>query len=250
MAEDQKTLEFVPERRSPEGDWVPVNEFIWRVPPEELAVAYAAHTIRRRCMVEAEANLKGYVHKEPMRLGGKIRTVKIMTAGVTLKKPFLSGMRGEPGSKEALEELKIAIPKNAEWRMPQDVALQAIASVGWLGAMTKARPPEISKDTSAVDYEESLLPQNLELAEDAAPTGYTKEQVGFLREAQNTAASALEKSGSLGERIKTMPVTTFGELLFRTQSRLFGALPDPETQEREQFEQMRAAAAELASQNE
>jgi len=250
MADEPKLLEFVAERRTPEGEWVPVNEFIWRIPPEELAVAYAAHSIRRKCMAEAEANLTGYIHKEPMRLGGKVRTVKIMSAHETMDKPFLSGMRGVPGSKESMDELKVAIPRSGEWRMEQDVGLQTIASVGWLGAMTKARPPEISKDTSAVDYEEGLLPQNLELSEDMAPTGYTKEQAGFLREAHGLATQALEKSGTLKDRMQNMSLTVFGELLFRTQSRIFAALPDPETQEREQFEAMRAAAAQLPAQQE
>jgi hypothetical protein len=60
----------------------------------------------------------------------------------------------------------------------------------------------------------------------------------------------LEKSGTLKDRMQNMSLTVFGELLFRTQSRIFAALPDPETQEREQFEAMRAAAAQLPAQQE
>lgn len=250
MAEEPKLLEYIPERKAADDEWVRVDEFAWRTPPEDLAIAYAAHVIRKQSLTEAEANLKNYVHKEPMRLEGKLRTVKILSSGETLKKPFLATSRAEPGSKEAMEELQMAIPRNAEWRLNRDVCFQVIASVGWLTSLTKARPPDISRDTSEVDYQTQLLPGNLEVAEDAAPSGYNKEQVELLKRAQKLAAEALAKSGGLGEKIKNLPIVNFGEVLFKTFSRTFGSLPDPEIKEREAFEAMQAEAAERAAQQE
>lgn len=250
MSEENQVLEFIAQRKTPTGDWVVINEFVIRVPPEELAIIYSAHIIRKSRLVEAEANLTNYIHKEPMKMGGKIRTVEIHSAGKTMKVPFLIGCKAEPGCQEALDELKTAIPKNAEWRMEKEVGLQAIASIGWLADVTKARPPDITKDTSSVDYEQNLLPGNLQIAEDSAPSGYNKSQVELLEEAQKTAAEALIKSGNLHGTITNMSVVTFGELIFKTWSRLFGSLPDPEAKQREEFEALRKEAAEKAAEAE
>lgn len=245
MSED--TLEYIPHRKLESGDWVSVDEFVFRIPVEEMAVTYAAHCLRKRSLAEAEANLKNYIHPEPMKLGGKTRLVEIKSALNFIEQPLFATMTGETGSKKAMEEIQNELPKQAEWRMKKDMGLQALASVGWLASLTKARPPEITKDTSSFDYEPTLLPGNLEVAEEAAPSGYNKEQANLLKETKNLAAEALSKCGSLSDKLKDMSIVQFGELLFKVQSRLFNALPDPEAEERERFEAMRAAAAAAKS---
>lgn len=244
--EENRTLEFVAQRKNGDGEWVKVEELIWRIPPEEMAIAYSAHCIRKRCVGEAEKNLVGFIHQEPMRFGGKTRIVEFHSAGIQMKAPFLYNMTAEPGTPESMAELKTLIPKHDEWRTTKETGLQILASIGWLSDVTKARPPAITKDTSAVEYLEDLLPGNLAVKEDTAPSGYNKRQVAVLTESKMICAEALEKAGSLHGMLKEMLIVTYGERLFKTQSRIYGALPDPETEERAKFEAMRAAAAAKA----
>jgi hypothetical protein len=235
-------LEYVPQRKLESGEWVPVDEFIFRVPEEEMAVMYACHCIRYKSMEEAEANLKNYVHPEPMKLGGKTKIVEIKSALSIIKTPMLSNMTGETGSQTAMAELQKELPNHAEWRMKKECGLQVLASVGWLASLTKARPPELTKDTSSADYEVSLLPGNLEVTEESAPSGYNKGQADLLKKAKDITTDALEKCGVLAEKLSEMGVVQYGELLFKTHARVFNALPDPEAEERERFEAMRQQA--------
>ena len=247
MADEEKTIEYIHERKSEDGGWVKAEEMIWRIPPEEVAVIFAAQTIRLRCMREAEANLKNYIHPEPMRLGGKIRQVEIKSGIDEMRAPFLKQMTKETGSPEAAAELAKILPAQAQWRLKKSSALQGLASIGWLGDVTKARPPAITKDTSSVDYEETLLPESLSVREEAAPSGYNKQQLATLEEAREIALAALAGCSSLKTAMESMGAVRFGELVFKTQSRLYGGLPDPELEERAKFEAMRAEAAAAAA---
>lgn len=249
MAEE-KIIEFIHLRKTLSGDWENVGEFIWRTPPEELATVYAAHQIRLKNLLEAEDNLKNYRHAEPLRIGGRTKIVDILSATSILKQPFLTTMQGETGSDKALTEIQNVLASSSEWRFKKEIGLQAIASIGWLSDITKARPPAITKDNSSTDYEEELLPDNLQIKEDSSPSGYNKQQAQILTEAQTLTIKALANCGPLHAKISDMTIVPYGELLFKTFSRIYTALPDPETEEREKFEEMRKKAAEKRAQAE
>lgn len=238
----ESAIEYIHKRKDDKGNWVDVEEIIFKIPPEEMAVAYAAHAIRLKCLMEAESNLKDYCHREPMKIGGRTKTVEIRSALDILKLPLLKDMNYFTGSDQAVEELQSLLPVKSEYRAKRLNGLQLLASVGWLADVTRARPPSITEDKSSVDYEAELFPENLEVKEETVSSGYNKIQAEMLKDAQRISGCCLKNCGELKDRIECMTVASFGELVFKTYSRLFGALPDPEAEERARFEDMRKAA--------
>ena len=239
---EELTLEYIPQRETENKEWVAVNQFIFRPPSEELAVAYAAQVMRLKALEEAEANLVGYLHQESMKIGGRVNTIEIQGATHIMKLPFLTTMDQPTGTPAAMAQLIKELPNKVEWRTEKEVGLQIIASVGWLGAITKARAPNITEDTSSIDYHLELLPHNIEVKDENAPTGYNKRQVTQLQEALNIVIEACSGSNTLHQQLSNMTILKFGELVFKTQSRLFNALPDPDAEEKAKFDAMRDAA--------
>jgi len=244
VVEEEKTIEYVHFRKNSHNEWEEASEFLWRIPEDELAIVYGATCIRLDAMAEAEANLVNYHHPEPLRIAGKTKTVEITHALEVLKRPLLANMKHATGTPEAVIELGGILQKSTQWWLKKEVGLQALSSIGWLMDVSKARPPALNKDDSATDYEESLFPKNLIVTEENAPSGYNDRQIALLKKTKGIAAEVLAPCGNTGKEYAEMGIVAFGQKVFKTYSRLFTCLPDPEEKERERFEQMRAAAAE------
>lgn len=237
-------IQYIHLSQTKEGDWVPIGQFHWNIPADELAITYAAHTIRLEAMTPAEADLKGYHHGEPLKIGGRTKVVRFLSAVEEIKKPFLVSMKSPTGTPQALEELSEKLAHDKVWKLSKESGLQAIASIGWLADVTKARPPDITKDTSAIEYEIDLLPENLEVKEESSPSGYNDRQLAMIIKAHKIVSAALKNCGTLGKNIAEMGPVPFGERIFKTYSRIFTSLPDPEAEEREKFEAVRQQAKE------
>jgi len=190
----------------------------------------------------AEENLKNYRHPEPLRIAGKTKMVEIHNAVTTMERPLIKGMTCKTGTKDAEREFAKLLEESPYLLTTKESGLQAIASIGWIMDVSKARPPEITTDTSSVDYEESLLPDNLEVKEESAPSGYNKSQVKLLEDTKKITAAALKHCGELGENYERMGVVQFGTKVFKAYAKVFGSLPDPEEEERERFNAMREEA--------
>jgi hypothetical protein len=245
-----KSLEYIPEEKNPQGEWVKKDILRWRLQEEEMAMLYAAVCIRMKHLQEAEENLKDYRHTEPLRIAGKTKMVEIHNAVATLAQPFSVAMKSKSGSPQSKKELSKLLSNSRTIDTKKEVGLQTIASIGWLLDVTKARPPEITEDTSSVDYEETLLPGNLQVMEESTPSGYNKAQMELLNEAKNIMSDVLEECGELSEHYRKMGIVLFGNKVFKTYAKVFGCLPDPEEEERERFNAMRdEAKAKEAEEN-
>jgi hypothetical protein len=247
---EEPTIEYIQERPNEDGDWEKVNCFLWRNPPEEMAIVYAAHALRGKYLKTAEKTHENYIHKEPTQVDGQKMTMKYGTAAEDLASPLLEGMRAPCTAPESLPEIQERLWRGSQWELKKDQGIQALASIGWLANVTKARPPAITQESTTIQYEESLLPTSMSVSEEVRASGYNEAQAAILEEARNLAANALEKCGKLAGRMRELRVGAFGELVFRTQARLFGALPDPDTEERAKFEAMIAAAEEKREEEE
>ena len=235
-------LTYVAEEKRSDGTWEKVNAFQWRLEEDEMAVIYAACCVRMRNLREAEDNLKNYRHGEPLKLAGKTKVVEFHNAVGILEQPFCPRMKHGTGTKAGDEEFTKILAQSPVITTNSEIGLQALASIGWLMDVTKARPPEITTDTMSVDYQESLLPSNLEVKEESAPSGYNKAQIGMLEEARKKAVEVLRDCGDLAQSYEDMGVVKFGTKVFKAYSKVFGALPDPEDEERKRFEAIREEA--------
>ena len=235
-------LTFIPEKLDNNNKWIEANEFLWKIPVEEMAVLYASCCIRLEALTEAEANLKNYRHQEPLKINGKTKIVEIHNGVPFLKNPFFKNHLGETSSPECLKTAQELFANTNQWRTSREVGLQAIASIGWILDITKARPPDITKDTSSTDYEAKLLPQNLKIKEEATPSGYNKQQLGILKKTQAITVETLQNCEIKKDEIKELGAVAFGNLVFKTYSRIWSNLPDPEEIERQRFERMREQA--------
>lgn len=236
------SLEYICETKNASGNWDAINAFQWKILEEEMAVVYAAVCIRRKHLEQAEANFPNYRHPEPLRIAGKTKMVEIHNAVSTLKKPLVAGMTQETGSKDGNREFSILLEQKPSLFTSKECGLQALASIGWLMDVSKARPPEITTDNSSIDYQESLLPGNLEVKEESAPSGYNKAQIELLQSAKTIASEVLAKCGNMSLAYTQMGIVQFGHKVFKIYSKLFGCLPDPEEEERERFNVMRQEA--------
>jgi hypothetical protein len=235
-------LTFVPEEKRSDGSWEETHVFHWRMEEDEMAVIYAACCVRIRNLREAEENLKNYRHVEPLRIAGKTKMVEFHNAVPALSQPFCPKMKHGTGTKAGDEEFAKILAQSPVIVTSKEVGLQALASMGWLMDITKARPPEITNDTTSVDYEEKLLPSNLEVKEESAPSGYNKAQISMLDEARDKAVIVLRDCGDLAQSYEEMGVVKFGTKVFKAYSKVFGALPDPEEEERKRFEGIKEEA--------
>jgi hypothetical protein len=237
-----KSLEYIPEEKNNKGEWVKKDILRWKLLEEEIAMVYAANCVRMNHLKEAEANLENYRHAEPLRIAGKTKMVEIHNAVEILERPFCVSMRAPTGTKQAHRELSQILSTARSVDTKKEVGLQTIASIGWLLDVTKARPPEITEDTSSVDYEETLLPDNLEVKEESAPSGYNKSQMELLQETKDILVQALTDCGDLSKHYDKMGIVLFGTKVFKTYAKVFSCLPDPEEEERERFNAMRDEA--------
>jgi len=237
-----KPLEYIPEEKNAKGEWVPKDILRWRILEEEIAMVYAANCVRINHLKEAEENLKDYRHAEPLRIAGKTKMVEIHNAVGILERPFCITMKARSGTSQAHRELSHILSTTRTVDTKKEVGLQSIASIGWLLDVTKARPPEITQDTSSVDYEETLLPGNLEVKEESAPSGYNKSQMELLQEAKDVIIEVLKGCGDLSQHYDRMGIVVFGNKVFKTYAKVFSCLPDPEEEERERFNAMRDEA--------
>jgi hypothetical protein len=237
-----KPLEYISEMQDKEGGWNAINCFQWKFLEEEMAIIYASVCIRKKYLSEAEANFKGYRHPEPLRIAGKTKMVEIHNAVGTMDKPMILGMEHPTGSKDGNREFSILLEQKPSIFTSKETGLQAIASIGWIMDIAKARPPEITTDNSSVDYEEDLLPENLEVKEESAPSGYNKAQIELLQATKDITSEVLSKCGELSHSYNKMGIVQFGHKVFKTYAKVFGSLPDPEEEERERFNQMREEA--------
>jgi hypothetical protein len=237
-----KNLEYIPEEKDSSGEWVKKDILRWRLLEEEIAMVYAANCVRISQLKDAEANLKNYRHAEPLRIAGKTKMVEIHNAVGILERPFCVTMRAATGTPQAHRELAHILSTTRSVDTKKEVGLQTIASIGWLLDVTKARPPEITQDTSSVDYEENLLPTNLEVKEESAPSGYNKSQMDLLQETKDIVVESLKGCGDLSKHYENMGIVVFGNKVFKAYARVFSCLPDPEEEERERFNAMRDEA--------
>jgi hypothetical protein len=237
-----KLLEYIPEEKNTNGEWVKKDVMRWRLLEEEMAMVYAANCVRITHLGDAENNLKDYRHPEPLRIAGKTKMVEIHNAVGILEKPFCLGMKASSGTKQGHRELSHILGSNRTLETSKEMGLQSIASIGWLLDVTKARPPEITQDTSSVDYEENLLPGNLEVKEESAPSGYNNAQMELLQEAKTIMVDVLKGCGELSSHYEKMGIVVFGNKVFKTYAKVFSCLPDPEEEERERFNAMRDEA--------
>lgn len=237
-----KPLEYICETKDDSGNWNAINAFQWKLLEEEMAIVYAAVCIRKKHLEKAEANFPNYWHPEPLKIAGKTKMVEIHNAVGTLKKPLVAGMTQETGSKDGNREFSILLEQKPALFTSKECGLQALASIGWLMDVSKARPPEITTDNSSVDYEESLLPTNLEVKEESAPSGYNKVQIELLQSTKDIAAEVLAKCGGMSLAYSNMGIVPFGHKVFKIYAKLFACLPDPEEEERERFNAMREEA--------
>jgi hypothetical protein len=239
-------IDFVEYRKNEAGEYIKVDELIWRMEAEEMAILYSAQCVRFRHLTPAEKNLKNYYHPEGLRIGGKTKIVEIHTAVPVLEMPFLTKMVHKTDTKAASEELAKLLPNSASWASKRDVGIQTIASIGWLMDVTKARPPDITKDTSNVEYAVDILPQNLDVKEESKPTGYNDGQIALLEEARGVATDVLKYCGNKHKEIGEMNIVIFAQRVFKTYSKTFNALPDPSEEERKRDEAMREQAKKNA----
>lgn len=237
-----KLLEYIPEEKNTKGDWIPKDVLRWKLLEEEIAMVYASNCVRINHLKDAEANLKNYRHAEPLRIAGKTKMVEIHNAVSILERPFCVTMRAATGTSQAHRELAKLLSTSRTIDTKKEVGLQSIASIGWLLDVTKARPPEITQDTSSVDYEEKLLPDNLEVKEESAPSGYNISQMELLQEAKDIVVESLKGSGDLSKHYENMGIVVFGNKVFKAYARVFSCLPDPDEEERERFNAMRDEA--------
>ena len=207
-----------------------------------MALIYAAVCIRKKYLEGAEENFEGYRHPEPLKIAGKTKMVEIHNAVGILSKPLIVGMSHDTGSRDGNREFSILLEQKPSLYTSKETGLQAIASIGWLMDISKARPPEITTDNSSIDYEESLLPENLEVKEESAPSGYNKAQIELLQAAKDITSEVLVKCGALSNNYTRMGIVQFGHKVFKTYAKVFGSLPDPEEEERERFNAMREEA--------
>lgn len=235
-------IEYIALSQNQKGAWIETHEFLWKLPLEEMAILYAACCTRLSCLQAAESNLTHYRHLEPLRINGKTQIVEIHSGTPFLTLPFFKNKEGAIGSPQGISGAQDIFTNTTQWRSSKDVGLQAIASIGWLMDITKAKPPEINKDTSSTNYTETLLPTNLQIKEEAAPSGYNQNQLKLLKDTQNIAAETLKNCGEVGTSLKSLNITLFGNLVFKTYSRIWGSLPDPEEIERLRFEKMKEQA--------
>lgn len=237
-----KPLEYISELKDKDGNWSSINCFQWKMLEEEMAIIYAAVCVRKKFLEEAEANFKNYRHPEPLKIAGKTKMVEIHNAVGVLNKPLVLGMDHPTGSKDGNREFSILLEQKPSIFTSKETGLQAVASIGWIMDISKARPPEITTDNSSVDYEEDLLPENLEVKEESAPSGYNKAQIEILQTTKDITSEVLSKCGELSLSYKKMGIVQFGHKVFRTYAKVFGSLPDPEEEERERFNAMREEA--------
>lgn len=237
-----KPLEYISEMQEKNGNWNAINCFQWKMLEEEMAIIYAAVCVRKRFLSEAEANFKGYRHPEPLKIAGKTKMVEIHNAVSILEKPMVLGMEHSTGSRDGNREFSILLEQKPSIFTSKETGLQAIASIGWIMDIAKARPPEITTDNSSIDYEEDLLPENLEVKEESAPSGYNKAQIELLQATKDIASEVLLKCGELSQSYQKMGIVQFGQKVFKTYSKVFGSMPDPEEEERERFNAMREEA--------
>lgn len=237
-----KPLEYISEMQDKDANWTAINCFQWKMLEEEMAIIYAAVCVRKRYLTDAEANFKGYRHPEPLKIAGKTKMVEIHNAVGILEKPMVLGMEHSTGSKDGNREFSILLEQKPSIFTSKETGLQAIASIGWIMDIAKARPPEINTDNSSVDYQEDLLPENLEVKEESAPSGYNKAQIELLQATKDIASEVLSKCGELSNSYHKMGIVQFGHKVFRTYAKVYGSLPDPEEEERERFNAMREEA--------
>jgi hypothetical protein len=207
-----------------------------------MALMYACSCVRLKHLSDAEGNLKNYRHSEPLRMEGKTKMVEIREGVSLLSKPLLIGMQGVTGSKEAHASINALLKRSTTWYSPQEAGIQIIASSGWVMDISKARPPDITKDTSSIDYTPTLLPSNLAVRDESAPSGYNQGQVAILEETRAVTRDVLQDVGDLHETYSTMGVVLFAQQVFRTHSRVLGCLPDPDDEERKRFDEAREQA--------
>lgn len=235
-------LQYIAARQKDDGSWIETQEFVWKIPPEEMAVVYAACCTRLKHLEEAEQNLKDYHHQEPLKIGGKTQMVEIHSGVPFLKQNFFKNKEGVAGTAKGLRSAQELLTNTSQWRTSKDIGLQAITSIGWLMDITKARAPDITTDTSSTDYSANLLPSNLAIKEEASPSGYNNNQLKLLKDTQTIAAEALITCGDKGKKMTEIGVVPFGNLVFKTYSRVWGNLPDPDEIERQRFDKMREQA--------
>jgi hypothetical protein len=254
-----KNLEYVYLKRNKKNEWEEANEFVWKMPTDEMAILYAAYCIRLENMTIAENCLKNYIHMEPINIEGKMKNMGIGNAISILNEPFLKEYKtetgehvakGKPNTPEGEEELALALKNSTMWKTHKDPGLQIIASINWLTELNKVRTAEITKDNSVVEYDPRLLSKNMIITEEKAEEGYTAQQMQMLSKAKEITCSVLKYCGGTKEEYSAMNIKIFGQRIYKAFLRTFDSLPDPEKEEREKFEKIRQDAIQKRKENE
>jgi hypothetical protein len=232
---------------SGEGDvktarWNDLNEFQMELEPGEFTLIWASGVVRQKALKAAEDVFPNYNHPEPLNIGGMKRIVEIGSALPILEGPILVTCPHPSNSEETVKAITKGEKTGYTWRLREEAGLQAMVSIGWLCDIAKARQPPISKNTSEIAYAADLLPTNMLVKEDEAPTGYNKKQADLMQEAKKEMLRVLGNIPELKAAWIDIPIIPFGEKLFRTASKIFTSLPDLEEEEKKKFEQIRAQA--------
>ena len=224
------------------GRWKDLSEFHFELEPGEFTLIWAAVVVRLRALRAAEKVFPNYNHPEPLNIGGMKRIVEIGSALPILEGPLLVACPHPADSEETVKMIVKGEKTGYTWRLREEAGLQAMVSIGWLCDVAKARQPPISQATSEVDYSLDLLPANMQLKQDEAPTGYNKKQTDLMNQTKKEMCRVIDHAPELKKPWIDIPVVPFGEKLFRTASKIFTSLPDLEEEEKKKFEEIRAKA--------
>lgn len=233
------------------GKWTDLQEFQFELEPGEFSLIWACIQIRALALTKAEEAFPNYVHPEPFNIGGINRTVEIGSAAAIMQGPLLVTSEENTNSPGMIKIIQKGERAGYTWRLHKESGLQAMASLGWLCDISKSRQPPITQATNDVTYSESLMPSNISVKENAAPSGYNKKQITLLQSTMEFMGKILDPIPDIKELWIGVPIVTFGEKIFKTTSKIFNSLPDLEDEERQKFEEMKnmakATTAEPAS---
>lgn len=235
-----KYVNYIVGEGNPEtGQWTDLNEFRFELEPGEFTLIWAAIQVRAKALKAAEKVFVDYNHPEPLNVGGLKRVIQIGSAIPILEGQLLVTCVGTKDEPSLIEAIRKGERTGYTWRLQKEAGLQAMASIGWLCDVAKARQPPITQSTTDISYEESLLPSNVGVINEEAPTGYNKKQVTLMENAKEYMGKILDPLPEVKAQWLGVPIVTFGQKLFRTTSKIFGSLPDLEEEERKKFDEMK-----------
>jgi len=231
--------------------WLVLDELRFELEPGEFTLIWAANNVRRVALEEAEKKFPGYSHKEVFNLGGERKVIGIGSATEVMGLPLLIGQKGAKDSPEIIKAIREDERLGQTlWRTPREVGLQLLASLGWFADLSKSGAPPISKNQSEVIYASDVFPSNIQITKEEAPSGFNEKQLGFLKKGKELMTQVLKGIESLEKTWIDISVLEFSYKVFRTTSKLYGALPDLEEEERKRLEELKELAKQKEEQSE